>query len=253
MLYSIDMFVVPLQLDVSNAVAIDSVVVYDVFGGRIGIDPVEAGRTLQTPDRFTMYSTAAPTGTVAGFMVLPPGAGRALQHGPVLEEVRFARDEVANMVWGIEAVTQSQIGERRRGSERDAAVDATLLAPAPPPPTDAPLRYQIESRVPVHWIPFLPPATAPVTTLEKAVIVRASDTQLLEIPAAGKILNPTTLPDYTVFEERVSRAGARVERLVFGARSRDGKSYVWTARRRRAGVGETQSGLRFDAAQPMET
>jgi len=54
-------------------------------------------------------------------------------------------------------------------------------------------------------------------------------------------------------EERVSRAGAKVERLVFGARSHDGKSYVWTARRRRAGVGETQSGLRFDAAQPTET
>ncbi|HEY7372496.1 MAG TPA: hypothetical protein VIF57_10085 [Polyangia bacterium] len=253
MLYSIDMFVVPLDLAVSNAVAIDSVVVYDVFGGRIGIDAVEAGRAAQVPDRFTMYSTAAPTGAVAGFMVVPPGAGRALQHGPVLEEVRFARDEVANMVWGIEAVTQSRIGERRRGSERDAAVDATLKAPDPLPPTDAPLRYQIESSVPVHWIPFLPPASDPVTTLEKAVIVRASESQLLQIPAAGKILNPSTLAKYTVFEERVSRPGARVERLVFGARSQDGKSYVWTARRRRAGVGETQSGLRFDGAVSTET
>jgi hypothetical protein len=56
-----------------------------------------------------------------------------------------------------------------------------------------------------------------------------------------------------VFEERVSRAGAKVERLVFGARSQDGKSYIWTARRRRAGVGETQSGLRFDGAVPTET
>ena len=51
----------------------------------------------------------------------------------------------------------------------------------------------------------------------------------------------------------MSRAGAKVERLVFGARSQDGKSYIWTARRRRAGVGETQSGLRFDGAVPTET
>lgn len=261
MLYGVDMFVVPLELSVGNAVTIDSLVVYDVFGGRVVVDPVETGRTGTKPDRFTMFTAAIVNvpadGAVTNFMVLPPGAGQALQHGPALEEVRFARDEVANMVWGIEAVTESPIGERRRGSERDAAVDAdpTLPPPQDPPATTAPLRYQVESKVPVHWIPFLNPLTATSTKLEKGATVRASAGNLLPIYAVGKILSPGGVNNapYLLNEEQVARTGTRVERLVFGSRSRDGKSYLWVARRRRVGGGETQSGLRFDAAQPTET
>jgi hypothetical protein len=255
MLYGLDWFVVPLELDVSNAVKIDSLVVYDVFGGRTVVDPVEAGRSLPTPDRFTMYSTAAPSGNVAGFMVLAPGAGTAMQQGPVLEEVRFARDEMANMVWGIEAVTASRIGERRRGNERDAAVDAATPALPPPPPTDAPLRYQIESKIPVNWIPFLLPETggAPSTVLDEGATLRSDGTTLVPVPAAGKILNPVGVTSYQVFQEQIPRSGARVQRLTLGSRARDGKSYLWVARRRRAGTGETQSGLRFDAPLPTQT
>ena len=266
MLYGVDMFVVPLDLNVGSAVNVDTLIVYDVFGGRVVVDPVEAGRTGQNPDRFTMFTTAvinptppAPpsTGAVTNFMVLTPGAGKALQHGPALEEVRFARDEVANMVWGIEAVTESRIGERRRGSERDAAVDAdpALPPPAPPPATTAPLHYQLATKVPVHWIPFLNPLTDTSTQLEKGATVRDSDGNLLPIYAVGKILRPGGVKNapYLLNEEQVGRSGTRVERLVFGSRSSDGKSYLWVARRRRVGGGETQSGLRFDAAQPTET
>jgi hypothetical protein len=263
MLYSVDMFVVPLVLDVAKAVTIDTLVVYDVFGGRVVIDPVEAGRTGSNPDRFTLFTTAVPAatpaGTVTNFMCLPPGAGKALQHGPALEEVRFARDEVANMVWGIEAVTESLIGERRRGSERDAAVDEAL-PPPPLPATDAPLRYQVESKVPVNWIPFLipqPAQAAQSTQLEKGATARAIAPQQPPVPvhAVGRILSPggdATVP-YRLNEEQVGRTGTRVERLVFGSRASDGKSYLWVARRRRVGGGETQSGLRFDAAQATET
>ena len=85
--------------------------------------------------------------------------------------------------------------------------------------------------------------------------MRPSDGDLLPIYAVGKILRPGGVKDapYLLNEEQVGRAGTRVERLVFGSRSRDGKSYVWVARQRRVGGGETQSGLRFDAAQPTET
>jgi hypothetical protein len=252
MLYGVDWFVVPLALDVGNAVKIDSLVVFDVFGGRTVIDRVEEGRKLTPPDRFTLYGAAAPNGDVGSFAVLPPAAGRALQHGPVMEEVRFGRDEVANMAWGIEAVTSSRIGEPRRGVERDAAVDAAAPPAPPPPPTLAPLRYQIESKVPVHWIPLLIPDTngAATTELEKGATLRTATGD--PVLAVGKILNPDGPAPYRLFEEEVPKGGVRVERLVYGARARDGKSYLWVARRKRSGSGETQSGLRFDAALPTE-
>ena len=191
---------------------------------------------------------------MAGFMVLPPAAGTALQQGTVLEEVRFARDEMADMVWGIEAVTESRIGERRRGTERDAAVDAAAVPPSPPSSAD-PLSYQVESKIPVQWIPFLIPDTGmPSTVFLKGSSERSPDgvAPPIPVPAAGKILNPTGVPNYQVFQEQIPRSGAKVQRVAFGARALDGKSYFWIARRRRTGTGETQSGLRFDAPLPTQ-
>jgi hypothetical protein len=265
MLYGLDWFVMPLDLPVGNAVKLDTLVVYDVFGGLTVVDPVEAARNVQAPavpDRFTMYSTASPGGNVAGFMVLPPAAGAALQQGTVLEEVRFARDEMADMVWGIEAVTESRVGERRRGNERDASFDASL-PPTSPPTTADPLSYQLESKIPVHWIPFLIPDTSPTpsTVFVEGESERSPDGMAdpIPVPPAGKILKPTGIfgvnggAPYAVNQEQIPRSGARVQRVAFAARAIDGKSYFWVARRRRAGAGETQSGLRFDAPLPTQS
>jgi hypothetical protein len=74
------------------------------------------------------------------------------------------------------------------------------------------------------------------------------------VPALSKILNPKLITQpYRLFDEEIARSGVRVERLVFMSRSRDGKSFLWTARRKRSGSGETQSGLRFDSAVPTQT
>jgi hypothetical protein len=232
-------------------VKIDSLVVHDVFGGRTVVDRVEDGRSQVPPERFTMYSAAAPDGGVGNFLVLPPLSGSALQYGPVLEEVRFARDEVANMAWGIEASTESRIGERRRGSEREGAVDAA--APAPAVESTEPLRYAIESKIPTYFIPLLAPTGAPAsTTLEKGATLRRLDGELKPVPSLGKVLNPSNVTQYGIFDEEVPKGGVRVERVVYASRARDGKSYLWVARRKRAGSGETQSGLRFDSAQPLK-
>jgi hypothetical protein len=248
MIYGVDWFVTPLTMEVGHAVKIDSLVVYDVFGGRTVVDRVEE---QVPPVKFSMFGVTAPAGTSGSFMVLPPAAGRALQHGPSMEEVRFVRDEVANMAWGIEAITASRIGEQRRGNERDSAVDAAAPPLPEPPATDAPLRYQVESRVPAQWIPFLVPNGAPSTELEKGATLRRNELgNPVPVPALGKILNPTGLLSYRINEEEVPKSGAKVERLLYLSRSRDGKSYLWTARRKRIGSEETQSGLRFDAVLP---
>jgi hypothetical protein len=253
MLYGVDWFVVPLELEVGKAVQLDSVVVHDVFGGRTVIERVEEARKKIPPDRFTLYGATAPGGDVGNFMLLPPLAGSALQYGPVLEQVRFARDETANMAWAIEAVTTSRIGERRRGLERDAALDAEATPPPATPPRDVPLRYSVETKVPAHWIPLLVPDDgAPSTELEKGATLRDLDGTPSAVPALGKVLRPAGVTSYRIFDEEVPKGGARVERLVYGARSRDGRSHLWVARRKRPGTGETESGLRFDAALPIE-
>jgi hypothetical protein len=52
----------------------------------------------------------------------PGSAGRAaMQWGQVVDDARFARDEMANMVWAIENVLENAAGQPWPQHERDAA------------------------------------------------------------------------------------------------------------------------------------
>jgi hypothetical protein len=252
LVHGVDWFVCPLEVPVGKIVRVDSLVVRDVFGVRTAINRADMDVPPAT-NRWTMFSVARPGTGIASFTIVPPSAGPALVTGPVVEEVRFARDEMANMAWAIERATESRMGERREGSERDAAADAAIAATVPPPgeidPT-APLAYQIESKVPINWIPLIPqpnPARSPAFQLQKARVLRAVNGAPQAVPPLGRILKPEP---YVLPEEEVPRAGLRLERVVFRARWTDGSVHLWSARRRSGGAGETQSGLRFDAALP---
>jgi hypothetical protein len=255
LVHGVDWFVLGLELPVGSITSIDSLVVRDVFGGSTSISRADNVAQPAGPGRWTMFSVAQPGAGLAGYTLIPPSAGPGVAAGPILEDVRFARDEMANMAWAIERAAESRLGEPRPGPERDAAADAAAGPPAPPAPTRAPLRYQIESKVPLHWIPLVGvpvPGHAPDIQLQKARVLRPDPTstppgQPRAVPPIGRVLRPEPM---LVPEEEIPRMGLRIERVVFRSRWIDGTGHLWIARRRRAGAGETQSGLTFDAARP---
>jgi hypothetical protein len=116
------------------------------------------------------------------FFLLPPAAGRTLEAGLVIEDVRLARDEMANMAFGIERITASDIGEPRPGPERDAAVKSGVISPpSPATPPATPLRYRAGTTGPVHWIPLLPVQVAGGADGEVALEKRRCFTRRREI------------------------------------------------------------------------
>jgi hypothetical protein len=68
------------------------------------------------------------------------------------------------------------------------------------------------------------------------------------IPSVRRVLEPET-KQYVVFEEEVPREGVRISRVPALCRSVDGRTHVWTNRRRTIGRGEQSSGLSFDVAR----
>ena len=72
--------------------------------------------------------------------------------GDVVEEVRFLRDELANLVWGVEQIVTDPDGTRR--DLPDEYVRALVRADAIPPNAD--VAYQLMTDVPDHWVPFIP-------------------------------------------------------------------------------------------------
>jgi hypothetical protein len=250
LIHGADWFIAPIAQELGKLARVDNVVVTDVFGVQTSIDRGDKNTRSPGPTRWTLFTPVTPT-TVGDFFVSSPSAGNAVRAGRPLESVRFARDDMANMAWGIENATASLIGRPRPGAERDAAVDAIApVLPAPSTDTTSPLRYQVETKVPIHWIPLLGDGN-PVTHLRVAAMVRPdgeSPPTFLPVAPTGKILQPGGSSTYLLADEEVPRDGVVVERVPYRCRWTDGSSHLWLARRRRTGAGETASALRFDVA-----
>lgn len=278
-----DWFVIPFDQRVGTLCWVDSLQVHDVFGETILVkraEQMDDKRGTPAPgERWTMFSTSRESNTVESntsntvesntakvadfFFLLPLTAATATQVGPTIEEVRFLRDEMANMVWGVENTIENGVGQPWLGHERDlAAKPATSGPPAAAGSAGGdkpPLRYQIQTIVPTNWIPFRPVLvdTGGATGSSRFAleITAMLDASAKPIPPVGRILQPTNVEDtqlYRVREEEVSREGTRVMRVICRSRWKDGSTHLWIARRKAVGMGEGSSGLRFDLAVPTQ-
>lgn len=261
-------YCLPLIQDVGSLVATDRIVVTDVFGHQTLVERADQDATAPGTNRWTMFSNTdiSTPGfeTLSAYFLLPPTSGPAMQLGELIEDVRFGRDEMANMAWAIERVTESPIGEARSGRERDAEVAQRQHFSDSPPIGDSPLRYLIETKVPLNWIPLVavqPDPLNPSIVLEKAAALHAKmpagndPPTVAPVAALGRILHPTSIvapAPYQIQEEEIPRDGTRIQRVIFRTRWSDGSTHIWAQRRRIASAGESQAGLRFDQALPNQ-
>jgi hypothetical protein len=237
-----DWFVIPVEQDIGSAMRIDRLAVTDVFGMTVVVPRAEDTDRLWT--LFTS-STAHDSASTVPKLLRLPSAGSAMQSGPPIEDVRFFRDETANLVWAVEHAVPSASGEPWPGQERSNAERPAA------PPGPAGLHYQIQTEVPLNWIPFvavtLDPASGEIA-LERAAMLDGRVDPPVPIAPFGKLLRPAVNP-YQVREEEISRAGLRVVRMACRSRWIDGSTHLWMSRVRRAAMGEGSSGLLFDVAK----
>ena len=115
--YSNDWFTIPVELPVGIA-RVEGLVVTNVFGERLWLEP--AGRGLDDDwRRWSMFGL-----DVRGTEPLPADTSLLLpatlphqSESLPLEDVLMMRDEVANLVWGIERIVPLATGVGRRGAE----------------------------------------------------------------------------------------------------------------------------------------
>ncbi|MFG2351733.1 hypothetical protein [Streptomyces phaeochromogenes] len=260
LVYSNDWYQLPCDLPSGTYASIQGLAVTDVFGEQLWITPAGAGSdadwqrwSMFTLDTIGVDDVPADTG-----LLLPPGVPKVAD-GPPLEEVALVRDEMANMVWGVEATVTTAVGEPRRGSEISAehiAHRLRLKPPITPPAPAAPVAYQAMNSVPEHWIPFIPvhvPGQNRAVRLQRAAMPSVID---------GKPVHPRTSlmrqgfdqgKQYFLNEEEVTRTGTRLSLAFNRTRWRDGRVFVWLSARRGTGRGEGSSGLAFDFLQDTTT
>jgi hypothetical protein len=235
LLHGDDWYLAPLDVATGSLCWIDALTVTDVFGVQTAVSRADA---TQGTARWTMFSTAdARTSGLAPFLVVPATATAALLAGPPVEEVHLLRDETADLAWAIEHTIEGPTG-----APRDEPLPAPPGVPADAP---APLVYQLSTPVPASWFPLLP-----VTTAGGAVALVAGTVEGGPRAPTGRITQRLSAPGFQLPDEEVPRAGVRLQRVICRARSADGRTQLWIARRKQIGAGAASSGLRYDTAQP---
>ena len=108
LLFSNDWCAVPLALSVGSFTRIQGLLVTDVFGEQTLIRAADRGRDSDW-QRWSMYRLDGDDSANMG-LLLAPALASGMRSAPV-EQVRFLRDEMANMVWAVEYRVASKLGE----------------------------------------------------------------------------------------------------------------------------------------------
>lgn len=255
-----DWFVIPYTLPAGSIADVRGVAVTNVFGERFWVEPAGAGADddWQRWSMFTVNVEGEEGAADTSLLLLPTTS--KVEQGPPTEDVTLVRDEVANMVWGIETTVPLPSGASAPGIEaarqlRELYEARAAAAEGTSPKPTAPIRYQLMSTVPENWIPFIP---VHVDGSNREIqLQRAAMPRIIEgDPKPAKIeprtallregLEETPAEHYFLHEEEVSRAGTRIFHAYQRTRWTDGRVVVWLGARRQTGRGEGSSGLKFD-------
>ncbi len=242
--YGVDWFVLPVDLAVGSALWVHTLEVVDTFGVSVSIGGANGAG-------WSMFGLGAPGEQtfVADVQVVLPVVPLVLESDP-LEEVALFRDEMANLVWGVERVVSDPSGEPVSRARESAKV--SLRQQLPGDLGDAAIVYRLMTPVPDHWAPFVavPARQGGGIELERRPLLHVRDDGTTDVThPAGVLLNEGGAR-LRIAEEEVPRDGVVVTRRYRLARTPDGGTALWIGRHKRVGNGEGWSGLRFDTALP---
>lgn len=269
LVYANDWFVIPYTLPSGAIATIRGFAVTNVFGERLWISAADQG-----PDsswqRWSMFTINVRNkqGVPADTSLLLLPTVPKIHESPVTEEILLVRDEVADMVWGIEKNIPLVTGETKPGLEAArqtrAFFENQIAAAAPPALAPAaPIRYDVMTTVPENWIPFIPvhvPGSNREIQLQRAAmprIIEGDPNPPVKVQPRTVLLrqgldqNPPQT--YFVHQEEVPRAGARLVQAFQRTRWTDGTVFTWLRVRKQTGRGEASSGLGFDELLKVRT
>ncbi|MEO0365495.1 MAG: hypothetical protein AAF265_08390, partial [Pseudomonadota bacterium] len=240
--YSNDWFVLPYELETNTLCDIKTIVVTDVFGQNLAVRPA-----IQDPEsnwqQFAMFHQTERDNATTGEsrFYLAPAIGQRLESEDI-ERINLIRDEMSNLVWGIEQVVASDAGSGRLLKRELPSLDQFE-----PADDVSNIRYVLGNTVPDNWIPFVP---AHARGSEREIRLQRGKMPNSRGPQ-GKILSEVQ-PVYFIEEEEVPRAGVLVSRRFQRTRWLGGKTLLWMGRRKQTGLGEGIANLVFDSIRDID-
>jgi hypothetical protein len=244
-----DWLLVPLQVPYGTLTTVTELIVLDDFGRRTVIRSaaeVDGGGADRAFKFFELTGDQNPQHGQAPLLFLPPTVATT-EAGRPLEDVRFVRDELANVAWAVE-----QRVESGAGNPVDVAARRRDPIPDAPPVDPDDWSFTLSTPVPGHWVPLIPvrlvddPTNPPSTgqIMFQRGRVPSPGEPGSSRGALGEILVPGRR--LLILEEEIPSAGLRVVRRYQSARDAAGQLHTWVGRRKGPGRGEGHSGLAYD-------
>ena len=246
LVYGNDWYLVPLRVPAATLTTVTSLRVLDDFGAHTVVPAaavVDGGGDDRPFRFFELTGDPGPRAGTAPALFVPPSL-ETTDAGRPLEDVRFTRDEVANLAWAVEHRVESAAGR-----PVDLAARAPGQGGAAEPPADDRWRLVLSTPVPDNWVPLVPVRLGPggAIRLQRGRVPVPGGTSR---GARGRILEPERR--LLLHEEEVLRTGVRVVRRFQSARDTGGRLHTWVGRRKGPGRGEGTSGLVFDDLETEE-
>ena len=271
-LYSNDWMIIPVDVIPGMVTEAVGVTVKDCFGGEYRIDRTPQDHdanasSIPFTDRWSLFEISKAAAfknndfSTERCLLFPASLLRVDESEPA-EEVQFLRDEMANMLWGVEKKIDDGCGGSMSGDSMSGKVLSVVDAEKGeevPVEDRAEFTYLIQNRVPVHWIPFLPQripgqfreirfqrARMPLYYKGQFCPVRPNTSILAVHREKGKV------KPLFINEEEILSYGTKVILTTQRTRWTGGKTYLWRGYAKRISGYQGNSGLMFDALQKLE-
>lgn len=247
LIYSNDWSIIPVLLETGTYSEIYEMTVKDVFGQ---ISKIKHFKDIDgNIEDWSVFSIQNSNPDIVDKGLFFPAAVNNYYESQPIETVIFARDEMANVVWGIEHIIPDLLGIGKNANE---LAQKYIANTAPNANSDKSFYYLISTTAP-NWIPFISSndLTGPKNMLQIAAIpyLNIEDEMVLTQPASSILLDLGDVQNIyknKIFDEEIPRSGIVVSKKWKRTRGVDGKIYTWLKRIKKSGRGETSSCLKFD-------
>jgi hypothetical protein len=253
LVYGNDWYLVPIKQRVNTLRLVNDLLVTDTFGNVKRIEPI----LDNTPDQhlwsmFTLSDAKQPSSAGSRLLFLHNTVVHS-QEGEPLEEVTFARDEMANLVWAIEHKYSANGQVINRDDQERAKEQPEITVPAP--------IYRLKSYVPANWIPYVPRR---LSEYGGDIILRRGRTDEAANATNPQYKGEILKKSITVYEEEVPATPIQITRrwelVTFGSEQwrlvnsngwelvREDTKQVktWVGRDKKPAKKQGESGLKFD-------
>ena len=281
-MYSNDWMMIPVHTKAGRQIIVDHIVVNDTFGDvqMIGRTPGRHdNKAPEVPftDRWALFSNVRSDAyaandkkgdfrTVDG-LFLPASLLRVSESEPI-EEVQFLRDEMANMVWGVEKRIDDECGGSLDGktmSDKVLTVVDAQNGPEVKGEENAEFKYLIQNRVPVNWIPFIPLPESGAMGREirfrrgrmPIYINDGSKKPFKWVRPSTSVLavkrdNEGKVIPFYLNEEEIQEYGTKVTLTNQQTRWLNGATYTWRGFAKKISGYQANSGLMFDELRQIQ-